>query len=270
MKPLLIILTTIILTVSLYAGTVIENVRKVGNFNRIHLKTTGTLQIRQGDGDSLVVLADESLQKYLVSEVRDGELILTRKPGVTPFIPDNGVTWIVTVRELEQVKVSGSGRAEAEKIKGKDLRVIVSGSGKISFGALELEKLGVKISGSGFLEISSLKASDIGNDISGSGSIRFMAVEADEIESSMSGGGDIIMKGKASETSVEISGSAKYNALDLVSENVTVEISGSGKAAVNARAELRIKSTGSGSVFYRGRPRITQKISGSTEITQVD
>jgi len=254
----------------LFAGSVVEEKRQVASFDKIELRGVGTLQIIEGSEPSVMVRADESLQKLLRAEVVENELRLWKEPLPVVIVPSDSVTWIVTVKDLKSLSVSGSGKVKAGQITSTDLRISIAGSGKISFEGINADNLLLQSSGSAYFEAERIQAQNVKCDISGSGTVRLSAVDVKKIETGISGGGDILLKGSALESSVEMSGSARYNALDLVSDRIRIANSGSGRAAVNSQGDLEIMSTGSGVIFYRGRPRITQKISGSTEIKQVD
>jgi len=270
MKKILFICIMLVTGGVLLAGSVVEEKRQVPAFDKIELRGVGTLQIVQGSETSVTVRADESVQKLLRTEVVESELRLWKEPLPVVIVPSDSVTWIVTVKDLKSLSVSGSGKVKADQINTPELRISIAGSGKISFGSINAENLLLQSSGSAFFESERLQAQNVKCDISGSGTVRISAVEVKRIETCISGGGDILLRGIASESTVDMSGSARYNALDLESDRVRVANSGSGRAAVNSKGDLEIKSTGSGVIFYRGRPRITQKISGSTEIKQVD
>jgi hypothetical protein len=62
---------------------------------------------------------------------------------------------------------------------------------------------------------------------------------------------------------VSLSGSGRYAAADLSSQDAQVRISGSGSATVRVAGTLEAHTSGSGSVAYIGQPTVTQQRSGS-------
>jgi hypothetical protein len=96
--------------------------------------------------------------------------------------------------------------------------------------------------------------------ITGSGDIDAM-VDAPVVNADISGSGAIKLKGRTREFKSTITGSGDIKAKDLLSENTTVRITGSGTAHVYASVELISKITGSGDVYYSGKPlNITGKV----------
>jgi len=126
---------------------------------------------------------------------------------------------------------------------------------------------GLDISGSGSITGLSLIESDtLRIDISGSGDMN-LDVDCEDLSTNISGSGSSVLKGRATNNSVDISGSGAVHSYDLETNRSTVRISGSGTAEVNVHDELNTNLSGSGSVSYKGRPRMTsQEISGSGSV----
>jgi hypothetical protein len=72
--------------------------------------------------------------------------------------------------------------------------------------------------------------------------------------------------GRVAEQSIDLSGAGSYQAVDLISDNVAVQVSGAGKAIVNAKTLLKADISGAGLVEYAGNPRLEQEISGIGKI----
>jgi len=133
-------------------------------------------------------------------------------------------TAYVTVRELEGIGVSGSGKMVVESnIDSKTFSIGQSGSGQIQMKMLKTGNLTVGLSGSG-------KVSIVG--------------------------------GSAGDTNIGQSGSGAFEALELMAGNVKVGKSGSGSTAIGVNGNLTVGSSGSGNIYYKGNPT-SQKISSS-------
>ena len=126
---------------------------------------------------------------------------------------------------------------------------------------------GLDISGSGSITGLSLIESDaLRIDISGSGDMN-LDVDCEDLSTNISGSGSSVLKGRATDNSVDISGSGAVHGYDLETNRSTIRISGSGRAEVKVHDELNTNISGSGSVSYKGRPRMTsQEISGSGSV----
>lgn len=103
-------------------------------------------------------------------------------------------------------------------------------------------------------------------DVSGSGKVDAEDISTDELTINVGGTGDVKISGKAESQDVEVSGSGDYQAGDLESQNATVDVGGSGSALVNVSDELDASVSGSGSVEYIGDPTVNQDVSGSGEV----
>jgi hypothetical protein len=113
----------------------------------------------------------------------------------------------LTVKKLEGLEVSGSGRAETKKLEGDHLRIRISGSGEVSSqgSANDLE---LRISGSGSYHGQDLKSRRADATLSGSGSAVVNASEA--LTADVSGSGSIEYLGEP-RVSSHVSGSGSVN-----------------------------------------------------------
>jgi len=114
----------------------------------------------------------------------------------------------------------------------------------------------------------SLTVKDLtGLAVSGSGSITMSKLATTALSTSISGSAAITASGTADNQDLKISGSARYQAEQLISKSVKVDISGSGIATVNASDVLEVQMSGSGTVTYSGDPkRVNQQITGSGKL----
>lgn len=203
--------------------------REVSGFKNVSLEGFGNIHIEQGSEEGLEVEAGDKLMDNIIAEVNGDTLEIRYKR-----------MWFLGWLALT------SDEAPDFRLKAKDLdKISVSGSGKVSAQELITGSLLIEISGSGEVD---------------------MSAEANNIESKISGAGEFNMSGKTDSQEVEISGAGKYLAEGLACDYSDIEISGSGRADVVAKEELRVKISGSGEVNYWGNPAVDQEISGSGKI----
>ena len=209
-----------------------KEVRPVENFSKIQFKDFGTLTLSQGDQESLTIEADEQLLKELTSEVRNGTLELgigrdwwDRIGKVISSVfsgEEHKVFYHLTVKNLEELNISGNCKLKCDSLVSEDLSIKVSGLGDLAFQHLEANTLDLRISGRG----------------------EFSAA------------------GRADKQEVRISGSGEYLAGDLASQSLRIVISGQGNATVRVEESLDITISGLGQVNYYGQPKLRQVISG--------
>jgi hypothetical protein len=210
------------------SGNVVEESRDLTGYDRISFAAGGVAQVVQGDREGLTVSADENLLEYLVTDVRGGELIIQVSPGIS-LSPSQPIHYVIYVRELEGISVSGSGEILVESLDSDRMTISFSGLGKIDLRDLVAQELKVDISGSG------------------------------------SG----VVEGKIDALDLEISGAGNFDAGDLLARQARVGISGEGETIIWVSDQLEVKISGSGSVSYYGDPEITQEISGSGGIEEL-
>jgi hypothetical protein len=101
-----------------------------------------------------------------------------------------------------------------------------------------------------------------------SGSVQGKVEGLDEpsMELDVSGSAKLKCVGKAGKLGIIASGSSDFDCLELASDDVTVNISGSGKANVQANRSLKVDVSGSGAVKYLGMPEIEKNISGAGSV----
>ncbi len=99
-------------------------------------------------------------------------------------------------------------------------------------------------------------------NVLGSANVRAEGISNDRLAVTISGAGDVRMSGEAGEQEITILGSGHYQAEDLESKVVNIDIMGSGSAIVNVSEKLIAEVSGIGSVEYIGNPTVERKISG--------
>jgi carbon monoxide dehydrogenase subunit G len=209
------------------SGNIVTENREVGSFRHIAMGGSGEIFITQGNAETLIVEADDNLLPYIRTTVRGNTLELgLNAPVFTPIWASQSIRYIITVRDLESVRISGSGNANIASIASERFSIQVSGSGEVNIARLV----------------------------------------ANSVETRVSGSGNIAIAGQVDEQSVEISGSGEYRAADLASNRASVRVSGSGDATVWALSELTANISGSGNVNYYGNPTTNTSTSGSGTI----
>ena len=211
------------------SGDVVEEERPVSGFSGVHLAGIGTVTIKLGDQEALVIEAEDNLLEYFETGVRNDTLWIEQQDN-TNLRPKEPVNFYVTMKSLDAIAVSGSGEVKAPPVSAERFSLDISGSGDIEIEDLDADSLEVTISGSGTATIA--------------------------------GGG-------VETQDVKISGSGEYNARDLESVTVDVSVSGSGMATVWARDQLEVNISGSGDVRYAGNPTLNQNVSGSGDVEQI-
>jgi len=160
--------------------------------------------------------------------------IVTRISGNTLILDANG-----GFRTNQKVKIW----VQTPDIYGID----VASSGRvISDNKIYGKSIDLRLSGSGLIDV----ALDMKNDVN----------------AQLSGSGLIFMEGDTKNAIYTMTGSGKIESFGLRADNSDVDINGSGRCETTAYYNLDVYITGSGTVWFRGAPRISHRISGSGRV----
>ncbi len=212
-------------------GNIVAMERSTGDYDAISVSGSFNVELVAGEEGQVTVNADENLQEWIITEVKNGTLQIKTRQGVNiqPSRWDKGLSITVPVESIDAVALSGSG-----EIIGK----------------------------------TTLRAAEFSASMSGSGDVR-LEVDSDEVTASMSGSGDMNLKGSAGRFNVQISGSGGIMAYELDAREVDASISGSADIEVSVKETLKARVSGSGNITYRGNPgKIDSKSTGSGDISK--
>jgi hypothetical protein len=172
------------------SGIVVTDVRDVPDFDSIRLQTSMDVTVQIGDTTSLVVEGDDNLCELIRTEVSNtGTLTISKDKRFTSRSP---VVVRITVPQLNDVEVSGSGDIVVEGLTGGSFTAEVHGSGDIVASGTAT-KINANVAGSGSVDLSDVKANVATATVSGSGDIYVCASEG--VTATVSGSGDIEYSG---------------------------------------------------------------------------
>lgn len=211
-------------------GNITTIKKSVGDYESLDMAGFFDVKLIEGKEGNITITGEENLLEYIVTEVKDGKLILKTEKGVN-LQPShrNGIKITIPVEQINSVYLSGSGDITSEKTLTADsFKATISGSGDISLD------LAVK-----------------------------------ELKTSISGSGDIELTGNTDTFDLSISGSGDIDAFKLAANHVDVSVSGSGDIKVTANKSIKARVSGSGDINYRGNPeKVDTKSSGSGDISK--
>jgi hypothetical protein len=203
----------------------IKEKRSVGSFSKIRIRSFAHVEIVQSDEESVVIEALPSSQNLIKAEVVRDILLLSYKWQA--YLWPRRFNAYLKVKNLEGIYFEGAGDVKTELINADKIQINISGSGKVD-AKFNLKDLDVSIAGSGSL----------------------------------------LLSGTSEKENIRIAGSGSFNAENLKASECSVNISGSGSVKVNVEKKLDIFISGSGSVAYSGNPQVNQQIMGSGRVYQ--
>ena len=212
------------------SGVVAEENRGVIGIIGVVLAGEGNLYIEQGAAEELIVVAEENLLPYIITEVQDGILEI-RTQGNVSLEPTLPIEYHLTVVSLESVILSGAGDIKVSDLITPQLALTLSGVGNVEVTNMEADELDVVLSG-------------VGNfDISGTVDVQRLNI---------TGLGDYDASELTSlDATISIVGNDTQTATVRVSDMLTVTINGDGM------------------VFYIGDPFVDSSITGSGSVQQI-
>lgn len=202
-----------------------EEVRNLDTFSGIGISISADVYYTPGNSHEIRIEGDAKDVDDLITKVENG--FLQVKYPNSWRVRRSKLTIYITSKDLDAVRMSGSGKFNAETVSSDEMDFSISGSGDINFEKLTAEEVGVKISGSGSVNL------DNGN--------------TDEMD-------------------VKISGSGKLHAEAFEVNEFSAGISGSGGVKITVKEELESRISGSGKVYYHGTPRVNSSSSGSGKV----
>lgn len=212
-------------------GNTVTIDRSTGDYEAIAVSGWFDVDLVEGEEGKLTIEGESNLLEYIVTEVKNGKLVLKTEKGVNlkPSNWNSGIRITVPVEQVSSIALSGSGDIVGKK-------------------TIKTDRLSTAMSGSGDITID---------------------VEASSVDASMSGSGDITFSGRTSDFDATISGSGDIKAFELEADNVNATVSGSADIKVTAKKMLKARVSGSGDITYKGNPeKLDTKTSGSGDISK--
>ncbi|RZN81024.1 MAG: DUF2807 domain-containing protein [Winogradskyella sp.] len=209
-------------------GEVTTITRTTGEYDAVKCGGSMDFKLVEGTEGKITIKGESNLLEYIVTEVKNGTLVVKVKNGKN-IRPSNNKPLIITIpyRDIDGVSLAGSGDVWNEgTIKSKDFSAAVAGSGDL-----------------------------------------ILNIDTDYTKASVAGSGDLTLKGNAENLKASVAGSGDIHGFKLNSVNVDAKIAGSGDISVNCSGELKARVAGSGDIEYRGNPtKEDTKVSGSGSI----
>lgn len=225
-------------------GEIVTSVLTVGEFNELEASGAFDIIVSQGDTQIVELEGHQNIIEKVETSLVNGHLEIDLKRGC---YNDYVLTVYITVPDIEEVKISGSGDIIIEEFDELDqLDLIITGSGNI-YGDYNFP------------------VNNLSFYISGSGNIDFASTSLN-ISSEIEGSGNVTLSGTANTHEAIITGSGSFHTFNLITDNTSISIEGSGDCEVFANNTLNIDISGSGNVYYKGDPNLNINISGSGKV----
>ena len=171
------------------------------------VSTTSPVSIQQTGSESLTVEAEEDVLPKIRTEVGDNRLIIGPKPGTNLQITEP-INYKLTVKDLNALKLSGSGNINAEGISTDELAITISGAGTLK-AAGETDSQDIYVSGAGNYEAEDLESKEVKIDVGGAGSA--IVNVSDELDAKVSGSGSVKYMGAPTTVKQDVTGAGRVS-----------------------------------------------------------
>jgi hypothetical protein len=197
-------------------------------FHRVEINGQAKITLVQGSAEGVTIDAPAAALARIRTEV-------------------HGETLVVDVVEARSVWQWFSGR----------------GAGRTPHVTIRVRELDrITAAGAVTLDADSLRSNNLFLDFEGACTLRLTDLQATSLRLDGSGATKVEIGGKVARQKIDLSGAGSYQAERLVSDEAVVDVSGAGKAVVNASHSLSVDISGAGKVEYLGDPQLKQSISG--------
>jgi len=197
-------------------GTIVSEQIEVAAFDAVHSASSADVEIVKGESLEVILSDYENLLEHWDIKVANNTLIIQTKP-FSSLVNTRAKVKIVLPGELYETKISGSGQITLNSQFGSLEKATITGSGNIK--------------------------SNVNTDYS-------------SVYVSITGSGNITLKGTADDLKAVTTGSGKMQLSDLSVLDADCSIAGSGDMYLNVEQTLKATISGSGDIFYTGRPAI--------------
>ncbi len=210
-------------------GNMTTETRTTGDYDGIKCAGSMDYILVAGAEGNIKIEGEENLLKHIITEVKNGNLIVKVEKGIN-LRPSFNKTLKITIpfKDISKVSLAGSGDLwNKDKITATDLDVSLAGSGDI-----------------------------------------VLDIETTSVEGSIAGSGDLTLKGDTNNLEAKVAGSGDFHGFELQANHTIVSVAGSGDAEVVSNETLKARVAGSGDIEYRGNPgKEDTKVSGSGSIS---
>lgn len=183
------------------SGKLVTEIRDVGEFTKIESRGSADIIVTVGKDQQVSLTFDDNLINLIKTDVHGKTLTVSSEGS---FSCRRSCKVEITVPNLEQVSVAGSGDVEIFNLSGEYFEYKVSGSGDMRAEG-RVDQIDIGVRGSGDIDTRELTAREATVKLSGSGDVKVYASES--FYGRVSGSGDVDIYGNPEHISRHVSGS---------------------------------------------------------------
>ncbi|MGC1206291.1 MAG: head GIN domain-containing protein [Flavobacteriaceae bacterium] len=209
-------------------GNVVTETRTTSDYDGIKCAGSMDFILVSGNEGKIILEGDSNLLEYIITEVKDDNLIVKVKKGIHMDYKNKTIKITIPFKDISLVSLAGSG-----DLFNKDI--------------IETDKLSVSLAGTGDIKLD---------------------IKTNFVKGAVAGSGDLTLSGNTDKLEAKIAGSGDFHGFGLQANDTEVAIAGSGDAKVVSNKNLSARVSGSGDIKYRGNPKLDKKVAGSGSVTK--
>jgi Putative auto-transporter adhesin, head GIN domain len=250
------------------SGTIASENLLVNQFNQVSVCCGMQLYLTQGEVSVFEIEAEDNILPEITNTVTEGKLSIQYKDmnGSTEYQPTLPIRIRITTPFIQSLEISGGGNFETTLLTTKNLNLTLSGGSTAHFDSLNTGDLTLKMSGGSNLSIGEFKGTDLDFLSKGGSTANIDNLTADSLVLDSRSGGKYAISGQVRSQSVELEENGDYQAGNLQSRKIVINMTGGGRATIWATDSLEVTLDGGVQVMYYGTPQITQTLNGGSEL----
>ncbi len=230
---------------------------KVDNFKKLSVAGSPDVIFTQKPGRPEVeVYTSDNIVDLLDIKVKDNTLYIGFKKDVNVSYKKLEVR--VSAETLNGISVAGSGDIFLKNGLqiNDDLTINVAGSGDIKGSNIKCNDMKVSVAGSGDIKSDNITCNNLKVSVAGSGDMVLNSVTAIDTNASIAGSGSATISGTTQTASYSVAGSGDLFTESYEAKRVNASVAGSGSIKCFATEFLKVRTSGSGKVGYKGNPEL--------------
>lgn len=230
---------------------------KVDNFKKLSVAGSPDVIFTQKSGRPEVeVYTSDNIVDLLDIKVKDNTLYIGFKKDVNVSYKKLEVR--ISAETLNGISVAGSGDIFLKNGLqiNDDLTINVAGSGDIKGSNIKCNDMKVSVAGSGDIKSDNITCNNLKISVAGSGDMVLNSVTAIDTNASIAGSGSATISGTTQTASYSVAGSGDLFTESYEAKRVNASVAGSGSIKCFATEFLKVRTSGSGKVGYKGNPEL--------------
>jgi hypothetical protein len=212
------------------SGKIAVEARTIGEFTGIEVHGAVAADVTAGEAPSLRLSGDDNLLPLIVTEVRDGRLVIETQQGTNISTTSPLKATITATKPLDGAEVSGASSCRIAAPMAASFDGEASGAASLTLEGLDAEALDLDVSGASTVTITG-KARSLRADASGASNLKLSGLETVVATVDLSGASSGEVKASESLTG-DISGASSLTAIGRPTKG---DVSKSGAASITYR-----------------------------------